>query len=141
MERSNLSSPPTHWWHHQNPARNIERALFSMCMAVALLLLPSPSSAQDTSHSPGWVVLPVDEYRTLRARAFPPDHEPAPPPVEATLSQVDYDLQVNGDLASGRASLTVIHRSEEHTSELQSLTNLVCRLLLEKKKPGMTLLY
>ena len=26
------------------------------------------------------------------------------------------------------------HRSEEHTSELQSLTNLVCRLLLEKKK-------
>src|SRR5258706_10203168 len=27
----------------------------------------------------------------------------------------------------------VAHRSEEHTSELQSLTNLVCRLLLEKK--------
>ena len=26
-------------------------------------------------------------------------------------------------------------RSEEHTSELQSRTNLVCRLLLEKKKP------
>src|SRR5437016_8599510 len=31
---------------------------------------------------------------------------------------------------SSRAGL----RSEEHTSELQSLTNLVCRLLLEKKK-------
>src|SRR5258706_11142049 len=29
---------------------------------------------------------------------------------------------------------TPIRRSEEHTSELQSLTNLVCRLLLEKKK-------
>src|SRR5262249_5847856 len=28
-------------------------------------------------------------------------------------------------------------RSEEHTSELQSLTNLVCRLLLEKKKTGV----
>src|SRR5437016_10004883 len=27
-----------------------------------------------------------------------------------------------------------VRRSEEHTSELQSLTNLVCRLLLEKKK-------
>src|SRR5437016_8643826 len=27
-----------------------------------------------------------------------------------------------------------VARSEEHTSELQSLTNLVCRLLLEKKK-------
>src|SRR5438093_5653157 len=29
-------------------------------------------------------------------------------------------------------------RSEEHTSELQSLTNLVCRLLLEKKKSAGT---
>ena len=30
------------------------------------------------------------------------------------------------------------YRSEEHTSELQSLTNLVCRLLLEKKKKKNT---
>src|SRR5258706_9482112 len=30
------------------------------------------------------------------------------------------------------------NRSEEHTSELQSLTNLVCRLLLEKKKQSQT---
>src|SRR5438093_9089609 len=30
--------------------------------------------------------------------------------------------------------LSTRRRSEEHTSELQSLTNLVCRLLLEKKK-------
>ena len=29
---------------------------------------------------------------------------------------------------------TELMRSEEHTSELQSRTNLVCRLLLEKKK-------
>src|SRR5438093_3188278 len=29
-------------------------------------------------------------------------------------------------------------RSEEHTSELQSLTNLVCRLLLEKKKNSLS---
>src|SRR5262249_61244240 len=34
-------------------------------------------------------------------------------------------------LAAGTYGLS---RSEEHTSELQSLTNLVCRLLLEKKK-------
>src|SRR5438034_3054067 len=32
------------------------------------------------------------------------------------------------------ASATVIDRSEEHTSELQSHSDLVCRLLLEKKK-------
>src|SRR5262249_62108627 len=35
----------------------------------------------------------------------------------------------------GRAGIvSQPNRSEEHTSELQSLTNLVCRLLLEKKK-------
>src|SRR2546430_6353262 len=32
------------------------------------------------------------------------------------------------------AGQSVAHRSEEHTSELQSQSNLVCRLLLEKKK-------
>src|SRR5258706_2193152 len=32
------------------------------------------------------------------------------------------------------ARRTAMSRSEEHTSELQSLTNLVCRLLLEKKQ-------
>src|SRR5258706_5694221 len=32
-------------------------------------------------------------------------------------------------------------RSEEHTSELQSLTNLVCRLLLEKKKTNHDVIY
>src|SRR5689334_24232265 len=31
-------------------------------------------------------------------------------------------------------SLPIVHRSEEHTSELQSQFHLVCRLLLEKKK-------
>src|SRR2546430_10324772 len=32
-------------------------------------------------------------------------------------------------------------RSEEHTSELQSQSNLVCRLLLEKKKMKLIILY
>src|SRR5437016_8804650 len=36
--------------------------------------------------------------------------------------------------ATIRAGRSIRRRSEEHTSELQSLTNLVCRLLLEKKK-------
>src|SRR5258705_10135958 len=34
----------------------------------------------------------------------------------------------------GRLDILVNNRSEEHTSELQSLRHLVCRLLLEKKK-------
>src|SRR2546430_5957800 len=38
-----------------------------------------------------------------------------------------------------RHALDHVHeRSEEHTSELQSQSNLVCRLLLEKKKKHMT---
>src|SRR5438093_1779472 len=39
-----------------------------------------------------------------------------------------------GRSASACDLVNVGIRSEEHTSELQSLTNLVCRLLLEKKK-------
>src|SRR2546430_13278492 len=39
---------------------------------------------------------------------------------------------------NGHSSLQVA-RSEEHTSELQSQSNLVCRLLLEKKKENITI--
>src|SRR5258706_9812920 len=43
--------------------------------------------------------------------------------------------RVRARLALGRQEEPrLLGRSEEHTSELQSLTNLVCRLLLEKKK-------
>src|SRR3989475_1118947 len=38
------------------------------------------------------------------------------------------------DIVVGFQSKYVMKRSEEHTSELQSQSNLVCRLLLEKKK-------
>src|SRR2546427_8838295 len=44
-------------------------------------------------------------------------------------------LRLRHDLgASSTAGLVYTDRSEEHTSELQSQSNLVCRLLLEKKK-------
>src|SRR5437016_12029550 len=44
------------------------------------------------------------------------------------------DLYIPADAKpSNKRSLVIALRSEEHTSELQSLTNLVCRLLLEKK--------
>src|SRR5256886_13231462 len=39
-----------------------------------------------------------------------------------------------GIFLPGKQPLGGEHRSEEHTSELQSQSNLVCRLLLEKKK-------
>src|SRR5688572_27380802 len=44
--------------------------------------------------------------------------------------KVDGDAELNGKTVRVRE----FQRSEEHTSELQSQSNLVCRLLLEKKK-------
>src|SRR5437016_7216687 len=68
---------------------------------------------------------PVAELRG-QAQAAGGRHDPAggaqdPPP------EHQHELAVL-QLRAGEG------RSEEHTSELQSLTNLVCRLLLEKKK-------
>src|SRR5437016_8855923 len=55
---------------------------------------------------------------------------------KADATATDALLEARGRAAKPRrrARLELRGRSEEHTSELQSLTNLVCRLLLEKKK-------
>src|SRR5438132_9369224 len=45
-----------------------------------------------------------------------------------TIGTWAFNRRVSAELAAGNAS-----RSEEHTSELQSHSDLVCRLLLEKK--------
>src|SRR2546422_2175683 len=42
----------------------------------------------------------------------------------------------NWSRAAIRWRISALNRSEEHTSELQSRLHLVCRLLLEKKKPS-----
>jgi hypothetical protein len=64
-------------------------------------------AAQEAPRADGWVVLPIDEYRALRARAFPTTPDPAPPPVDAALTRVDYDLRVSGETVSGQARLTI----------------------------------
>jgi len=82
--------------------------LFSCAVLSTLLFLSTASTfGQTAAHSPGWVVLPVEEYKTLHARAYPIERDPEPPPVEATLTRVDYDLRIDTELASGRASLIV----------------------------------
>src|SRR5215213_11378006 len=70
----------------------------------------------------------------------------APTSVQSRLNDPGNDLIGRGSVAavhagpdtaiegSSRCRERAGERSEEHTSELQSLTNLVCRLLLEKKK-------
>src|SRR5437016_12608868 len=50
----------------------------------------------------------------------------------AQIDLVSKPDPVTGEFLHAR--INRVQRSEEHTSELQSLTNLVCRLLLEKKK-------
>src|SRR5688572_29695513 len=53
--------------------------------------------------------------------------------VDALVKQVEADFG-SLDILVNNAGVTADNRSEEHTSELQSQSNLVCRLLLEKKK-------
>ena len=85
------------------------RKLFSYSARTlaALLFCVGAASAQTALHAPGWVVITIGDYRSLHAKAYPPDREPEAPPVDATLTRVDYDLHIDGDLAAGRASLTV----------------------------------
>src|SRR5947207_11477379 len=53
-------------------------------------------------------------------------------------SRVDFRRLQGYRLARVRQALASRYRSEEHTSELQSHSDIVCRLLLEKKKmPGV----
>src|SRR6266545_3790333 len=86
--------------------RMMQACLLSASVAVAAAT-QAHAQAQDAVGREGWVVLPVDEYRALRARAYPPDRPPDPPPVDAVISGVDYDLTVNGDSASGQARVTI----------------------------------
>src|SRR5687767_8270620 len=61
------------------------------------------------------------------------------------MSGLDVCQALRGDEATASVPVIMLtaraeesdRRSEEHTSELQSLAYLVCRLLLEKKKPSL----
>src|SRR5688572_31313589 len=82
-------------------------------------------------------------YTTL-FRSLVERHEPQPERRDAKLGparKVEPDEEI--DCAETHVAAVVgrglagRQRSEEHTSELQSQSNLVCRLLLEKKKTTM----
>src|SRR6516162_3204762 len=86
------------------------RRMFPYLLLLLFLLrigAQAQEKAAEASHAAGWVVIPVEEYRVLRSKAYPVEHDPEPPPLDATLTRVDYNLQITGDLAQGRASLTV----------------------------------
>src|SRR2546430_10463774 len=74
-------------------------------------------------------------YTTLfrsRIAGEPVQHTPRP----RDGARVGPERAEPGEVPLERGQLER-HRSEEHTSELQSQSNLVCRLLLEKKKKTM----
>src|SRR5256885_10036535 len=83
-------------------------------------------------------------YTTL-FRSLEVESGVAPPRIQAVLDRRPLLREAHGanrTLPPWRrwrrrkaCSARTISRSEEHTSELQSPCNLVCRLLLEKKKP------
>src|SRR5256886_6521193 len=66
----------------------------------------------------------------------PPDRGPRPDAGAAPARRGDRPLRARGRRA--RPTGNQGSRSEEHTSELQSQSNLVCRLLLEKKRINST---
>src|SRR2546427_8884654 len=82
-------------------------------------------------------------YRTLfRSQLAHPRPEPAVDVrrdrARRPVAGVDHDVDRAREAAHPPGDVVLVDghdgRSEEHTSELQSQSNLVCRLLLEKKK-------
>src|SRR2546430_6307311 len=57
-----------------------------------------------------------------------------PPEYHAARARLQHACHNGHHLLADMVSAAFDNRSEEHTSELQSQSNLVCRLLLEKKK-------
>ena len=80
------------------------------------------------------------EQPELRSRLAEIPHQPGIYLMKDRLGSVIYVGKAR-DLRKRLASYFMPSRSEEHTSELQSRTNLVCRLLLEKKKTTHTTLH
>jgi hypothetical protein len=74
---------------------------------IAALAFTGGVSAQDSSRSSGWIVIPAADYQSLRARAYPIEPSPEPPPVQATLTRINYDLTITGEMAAGQAILVV----------------------------------
>src|SRR2546430_3206862 len=75
-------------------------------------------------------------YTTLfRSRTAFPVTLDGPSFINSTTGQFE---NAGLDTVAGQPLYLFGSRSEEHTSELQSQSNLVCRLLLEKKKKNRT---
>src|SRR5688572_32593197 len=77
---------------------------------------------------------PISRRRRRRSLRRGPDHGCATSDLFADAPDDALDAAAWIEIAASRVPNSRRGRSEEHTSELQSQSNLVCRLLLEKKK-------
>src|SRR5437899_9931859 len=83
---------------------------------------------------------PLFPYTTLfRSSALAVRRNDEPPrnlirDLGAVIEPHEMEAEIDARGAARRSEDPPVLRSEEHTSELQSLRHLVCRLLLEKKK-------
>src|SRR5690606_40160644 len=94
-------------------------------------------SNDDGIHAPGIQTLAKHLREFADVQVVAPDRNRSGASNSLTLeSSLRTFTFENGDIAvqMGTPTDCVFLRSEEHTSELQSRENLVCRLLLEKKK-------
>src|SRR3989475_5972951 len=100
---------------------------------VVVVLLGSAclACAQPSRPSAGEVTAGIDSLNARLVRAYR-SHDPQAYAALYTDTAVFEWPAFN--TVRGPAQLAAMARSEEHTSELQSQSNLVCRLLLEKKK-------
>src|SRR5438034_1526115 len=91
--------------------------------------------------------LSLPSFPTRRSSDLQPSNRPTPQPPESprwvlhwflcSLPTAAGSKRTSLPKRSSSRSATCRERSEEHTSELQSHSDLVCRLLLEKKKSNM----
>src|SRR5205823_12539797 len=97
---------------------------------------PSPGRAASRSRSLCWLLFFFMIRQPPRSTLFPYTTLFRSLRVHAHVEVAQYRLRQALQVPVGRRGVRLgpAGRSEEHTSELQSLAYLVCRLLLEKKK-------
>src|SRR5690606_41960415 len=92
---------------------------------------PPPHPASSSLHD----ALPISTYARASATSCrSPTLNPSPRSPTCVYMPSERLSTQSARPSSAKASSRSASRSEEHTSELQSRENLVCRLLLEKKK-------
>src|SRR5699024_12337099 len=106
--------------------RPLQRLSSASCPSIRISLLPLHDALPISFFSPSLTLVSL----TTNGILFPPPPpEPSPAAIDTRLVEI-----IDKHISIGKNIFLNILRSEEHTSELQSRFDLVCRLLLEKKK-------